>query len=665
VIHVTKKILAAALGESFITFARASIATRVNESGLIETLAANTPRIDYDPATLACKGLMIEEARSNLLLRSSELQNGAWAPGFGGTGSAAVITANDAVAPDGTMTAARIRLNRGAGNAVGDTSTLSQTNNAAGTVNGSTYVSSIYVKGNPGEQVAFRGVGASGYIVVVFDGTWQRLSSAEINLISPAAYLEIASRGTVTTNNDVTFWAWGGQCELGKHASSYIPTVAATVTRLADDASLESLVGIWNDSVGSMAAEFDLDVNYAGAANQEIASFQNGAQTHMVELLATNKGRAVVIVAGVVQVDLNNVGAILTTGAVHREALAFRAFDFSAVSDNSAPQTFAGYGALPVGITRLQLGNRGAQYLNGRIRRFRYWSRRLSDADLQALGLGRDITATPALDFDFTKTAVEVQTGSLKNPRIGYHTYTRDRTSANITVNSEAAAGPKDAPLRPSTYDYWLPTAVPATWVLDLGSAKPVNYIGIAAHTLGSSASDLFLSWSNDNITFIEYADQIFPTDDTPILALFPTRTARYVRIRVGTNPARIGVIHVGNILAMPRTIYGGHTPISLSRETVLTQTLSRGGAFLGQTYRRNGLRTSSSFKLLSAAWYRANFDPFVKEARKYPYFIGWRPSEFPAELAYGWTTDDIKPVNMGKRDYMQVSFETVGLGND
>ena len=42
--------------------------TRVNSSGLI--VAATTPRFDYDPVTLAIKGLLVEEARTNLFLNS-------------------------------------------------------------------------------------------------------------------------------------------------------------------------------------------------------------------------------------------------------------------------------------------------------------------------------------------------------------------------------------------------------------------------------------------------------------------------------------------------------------------------------------------------------------------------------------------------------------------
>jgi hypothetical protein len=57
--------------DSRITFTRAlGTATRVNGSGLIEIVNANLPRFDYDPVTLAPKGLLVEEARTNLFLNS-------------------------------------------------------------------------------------------------------------------------------------------------------------------------------------------------------------------------------------------------------------------------------------------------------------------------------------------------------------------------------------------------------------------------------------------------------------------------------------------------------------------------------------------------------------------------------------------------------------------
>lgn len=58
------------LFSDLITFTRASSATRVNSSGLVETVASDQPRFDYDPVTLQPKGLLIEEQRTNLLLNS-------------------------------------------------------------------------------------------------------------------------------------------------------------------------------------------------------------------------------------------------------------------------------------------------------------------------------------------------------------------------------------------------------------------------------------------------------------------------------------------------------------------------------------------------------------------------------------------------------------------
>lgn len=56
--------------DSRITFTRSTTATFVGSDGLIQTAAINAPRFDYAPTTLASRGLLIEEQRTNLLLNS-------------------------------------------------------------------------------------------------------------------------------------------------------------------------------------------------------------------------------------------------------------------------------------------------------------------------------------------------------------------------------------------------------------------------------------------------------------------------------------------------------------------------------------------------------------------------------------------------------------------
>jgi len=67
----------------------------------------------------------------------------------------------------------------------------------------------------------------------------------------------------------------------------------------------------------------------------------------------------------------------------------------------------------------------------------------------------------------------------------------------------------------------------------------------------------------------------------------------------------------------------------------------------------------------LDAQWYRDNFDPFVVAARAAPFFFAWRNHEFPREVGFCWTTDDIRPQNMGVRNLMAVEFNMEGFSDE
>jgi len=63
--------------DSRITFTRTTDATHpatyINSSGVLTVATNNQPRFDYDPVTLVCKGLLIEESRANSLLNTDLL----------------------------------------------------------------------------------------------------------------------------------------------------------------------------------------------------------------------------------------------------------------------------------------------------------------------------------------------------------------------------------------------------------------------------------------------------------------------------------------------------------------------------------------------------------------------------------------------------------------
>jgi hypothetical protein len=65
---------------------------------VLQTAAAGVARFDHNPTTFESLGLLIEEQRTNLLLRSEEFDNASW------NKVRSSITANTIVAPDGTLT---------------------------------------------------------------------------------------------------------------------------------------------------------------------------------------------------------------------------------------------------------------------------------------------------------------------------------------------------------------------------------------------------------------------------------------------------------------------------------------------------------------------------------------------------------------------------------
>lgn len=253
----------------------------------------------------------------------------------------------------------------------------------------------------------------------------------------------------------------------------------------------------------------------------------------------------------------------------------------------------------------------------------------------------------------------------LDKARICYQTYTRTAVPGDITVSSDSASYPKDAPLRPDTYEFWKPLALPATWVLEFNGVQDVNYVGVAAHNLATMGCTLMAEVQVGADPWVQVAVNATPTDNAPVLFLQSTVPANRMRLTVtgaGGMPS-IGVIYVGVALAMMKSVSATFKPITMARDTVLQNTMSTGGQFLGQDYRRNGTMGSTSFKHLTAAWVRQKFEPFSKEARKYPYFFAWNPLTYPLEVGYCWTEQDIVAEYEGLLDLMQVSWKMRGLG--
>lgn len=245
----------------------------------------------------------------------------------------------------------------------------------------------------------------------------------------------------------------------------------------------------------------------------------------------------------------------------------------------------------------------------------------------------------------------------VNEPLIGWHDLLHMGSVANIDAPSDA---PRRNALNGLTYNYWRLGTGTQTLEVSLGGSQPVDYVGIAAHTLGSAGRRVRVQRGTSNA----HSEAWFaPSTDAPLMIYFPQASGSSWRVQVEAGPeAYIGVVYLGRALRMKRRIYGGHTPANLSRQTDILPQRSVNGAFLGRSVIRRGIATTYAFNNLPADWYREHFDPFVQSALERPFFIAWRPDDHPDECVYAWTTGDIAPTNTGTRDFMSVSFGVEGI---
>jgi hypothetical protein len=110
-------------------FTRAGEATRTAQNGQVETVPSNFPVVNFDDGDLL--GYYSQRAATNVILWSDDFTNAAWIKLGGGTGSVPVVTPNDAIAPDGTLTADRVDFALNGGTTLSDDSKLSQSQTIA------------------------------------------------------------------------------------------------------------------------------------------------------------------------------------------------------------------------------------------------------------------------------------------------------------------------------------------------------------------------------------------------------------------------------------------------------------------------------------------------------------------------------------------------------
>lgn len=353
-----------------VTFTRTTDATHpatyVNSSGLVVAATNNQPRFDYTLNTGgACKGLLIEESRTNLLLNSSGFDTASWAYDAG-----IVITGNTTVSPDGTQNADTIVY-------PGANKTIAQ----FPTVTGLTISASIYIKGTAGETILL-GCGGTQSLVTL-SSTWQRFSVPNIAYASGAP-IQLSTYGGATAR---TVYVWGAQLEAGAFPTSYIPTTTTALTRNADVATMTgtNFSSWFNASEGTFVVQAQKSFNRATSFPRILAVNNSSISGNSMSILWKEPNNVIsgyVLNGGTLQADLGS--SVVTQTAINKTAFGYKNSSFVSAT-NGLTAYPNGSGTVPtVDNLIFMCSSANTDVNSGWISKMFYYSQRLTNTEIQA-----------------------------------------------------------------------------------------------------------------------------------------------------------------------------------------------------------------------------------------------------------------------------------------
>lgn len=349
------------------------------------------PRRDFDPVTLACKGLLVEEQRTNFVLNSGLSGGVSGTPGtaptswsYLNTGTPSFTYATDNEAGGNTVRVVTDTTQRGilrqsvslSANTVYFASMVVDVASSAALFQYITWSAppagaTITFSLNGGVVAGSTNVPLGRNTIAAIVTVAATAGSAELRIGCGAQSAGIAFDITIRQV----------QVEAGAFRTSYIPTGAATATRSADVASVATSAFPYSSTEGSLVAAFT-PVNVAAA--RRAAQIDDGTTNERVTLgtNSTPNGLFTVIDGGVSQ-------AAIATGTpaantTMKLAARWKANDFAASANGGAASTDTN-GAIATGATTLRLGSgtSSTEPLNGWLRQVTYLPRALSDAELQ------------------------------------------------------------------------------------------------------------------------------------------------------------------------------------------------------------------------------------------------------------------------------------------
>jgi hypothetical protein len=225
----------------------------------------------------------------------------------------------------------------------------------------------------------------------------------------------------------------------------------------------------------------------------------------------------------------------------------------------------------------------------------------------------------------------------LSHPRIGYASH-----AGTVAASTSAAGFGASLATARETYNAWKPTAVPATWDVTYATPARVGYVGIGAHTIGSSGATIKVQRRISAAWVDVPGSQITPANDDALMWLIAPVLCDGIRLVLTGAVAELGVVLAGPVLEWPRLSNFVGMPISEAGQIQYQNSIGRTGEFFARTIRADGLEFDLTIEHLPEAFRATEWAAFRQHLDRAgaTFFVAPKPFRYPDDVAYAWPSE-------------------------
>jgi hypothetical protein len=409
-------------GNNLIDFTRSSTATYVDSAGVIQDAAIDAPRFDHDPVTGESLGLLIEEARTNLINYSDNV-NDVWWSKINLTAPTLVSSVNNPLQnadtyrissdtnssphylqrndstlldADKTYTFSAIVAPEGTGVDSGKIQfRIFKIGSASGVVNFDLNTGQSNPQdGLSGQSNAIKDWEIHDYGMEPYLNGWYRVwttfqvtgSTSSIGIVSIDDINASDASGvySYTGSGTAGYYVAGIQVEEGYNKTSIIQTSGSTVTRAADVASITgtNFSSFYNSTEGSTFADVGESVGNSDPQSRAFVLSNGTNLQRMGTNVKSSEAFNLFIVSGGSAIDIGNISGL---PKALKLGISYDSGGTKGFAEGSSTGSTTSFTTLP---DRISIGSQDYTsdgYLNGHIKRLAYWSTKLSDSDMDTV----------------------------------------------------------------------------------------------------------------------------------------------------------------------------------------------------------------------------------------------------------------------------------------